>query len=65
MWGSPLMGIYMTASLLAGGWIRRRRRSGQRRPWTESLGLLLACAWACTGFYLLYLLYFIDLFKKE
>ena len=58
------MGVYVTASLLAGGWLRRGRHDVQRN-WTERLGLLLACAWACTGLYLLYLLYWIDIFKKD
>ena len=64
LWGTPLMGVYVTASLLAGGWLRRGRH-GVQRNWTERLGLLLACAWACTGLYLLYLLYWIDIFKKD
>lgn len=65
LWGTPLMGVYVTASLLAGGWFRKRRRRGPRRNWSERFGLLLSCAWACTGLYLLYLLYSIDVFKKD
>ncbi len=65
LWGTPLMGIYVTASLLAGGWLRRRGRHGLQRNWSERFGLLLACAWACTGLYLLSLLYWVDLFKKD
>lgn len=55
-YGTPLMAIYVTTALLAGGWIRRRRW-GRTRSWRETFGLLLAAAWACTGFYLLYQLY--------
>ncbi|MDP6718280.1 MAG: hypothetical protein QGF59_06490 [Pirellulaceae bacterium] len=65
LWGTPLMGIYVTASLLTGGWLRRRGRRGLRRDWSERFGLLVACGWACTGLYLLYLLSSIDLFRKE
>lgn len=61
LWGTPLMGVYMTASLLAGRRLRRRRRAG----WFEQFGLLLACAWACTGLYLLSLLYWLDIFKND
>ncbi len=65
LWGTPLMGIYVTAALLAGGWLRRRGRHGLRRNWSERFGLLLACAWACTGLYLLSLLYWVDMFKQD
>jgi hypothetical protein len=54
-YGTPLMAVYVTTSLLAGGWIRPRR--GRRRPWRESFGLLLALAWACTGLYILSAIY--------
>ncbi len=64
LWGTPLMGVYVTASLLAGGWLTRGRR-GRRRGWSERFGLLLACAWACTGLYLIALLYSIDVFRKS
>jgi hypothetical protein len=58
-YGTPLMAVYVTTSLLAGGWIRPRR--GRRRPWRESFGLLLALAWACTGLYILSIIYRKDL----
>lgn len=64
MWGTPLMGLYVTASLIAGGRLRRRKR-GWRRQWSETFGLILSCAWACTGLYLLALLYWIDVFKRD
>jgi hypothetical protein len=56
-YGTPLMAIYVTAALLAGGWFGRRRRRRLRRSWREQFGLLLGLAWACTGLYVLYLLY--------
>jgi len=59
--GTPLMGVYVTASLLAGRRLRRRRRDS----WVEQFGLFLACAWACTGLYLLSLLYWLDIFKND
>jgi len=55
------MGVYVTASLLAGRRLRRRRRDS----WVEQFGLFLACAWACTGLYLLSLLYWLDIFKND
>jgi polyferredoxin len=54
LYGTPLMAIYVTSALLAGGWIRRRAR---RRSWRETFGLILAALWACTGFYVLSLFY--------
>jgi hypothetical protein len=56
-YGTPLMAIFVTSALLAGGWIRPRRRGRARRSWREQCGLLLGLAWACTGFYVLYQLY--------
>jgi hypothetical protein len=56
-YGTPLMAIYVTSALLAGGWIRPRRRRRAPRSWRERCGLLLGLAWACTGFYVLYQLY--------
>ncbi len=50
-YGTPLMAVFVTTSLLAGGWIRPRR--GRRRPGREVFGLLVALAWACTGLYIL------------
>ena len=64
LWGTPLMGLYMTAAILMGGWFGRRGRRLTNRSWREQFGLLLSCLWACTGLYLLGLLYWIDLFRK-
>jgi hypothetical protein len=63
-YGTPLMALYMTIALLAGGWLRGpqlRRRA--RRSWTETFGLLLGLVWACTGLYLLVHIYRGDLFR--
>lgn len=62
VYGTPLMALYLTLALLAGGWLRRGRRR-RRRSWHETFGLLLGLAWACTGLYVLYLLYSED-FKR-
>jgi len=59
-----LMAVYVVAALLAGGWLRRgRRRRFARRSWRERFGLLLGLAWACTGAYVLFLLYSDDFSK--
>ncbi len=63
-YGTPLMAIYTTAALLAGGWIRPGRRR-IRRSQLERFGLLLAMLWACTGLYVLYLLYASDIFGRK
>jgi hypothetical protein len=55
-YGTPLMALYVTLALLAGGWIRPRRRR-RRLDWRERFGLVLGLAWACTGLYLLAILY--------
>jgi hypothetical protein len=65
LWGTPLMGLYMTAAILAGGWFGRRGRRRMRRSGREQLGLILSCLWACTGLYFLGLLYWIDLVRKD
>ena len=65
LWGTPLMGLYMTAAILTGGWFGRRGRRPLKRSWREQFGLILSCLWACTGLYLLGLLYWIDLFRKR
>ncbi len=56
-YGTPLMAIYVTAALLAGGWIRRGRGRFRRLSWRDQFGLVLGMLWACTGFYVIYLLY--------
>ena len=60
-YGTPLMAVYMTAALLAGGWLRPRLRGRRRRPsplpWRERFGLLLGFSWAITGLYVLSMIY--------
>ncbi|MEW4570221.1 hypothetical protein AB1L88_20330 [Tautonia sp. JC769] len=61
-YGTPLMAVYVTASLLAGGWLRRSRRRGGRRPpaqipWRERFGLVLGMGWAVLGLYVLSMIY--------
>jgi hypothetical protein len=60
-YGTPLMAVYVTASLLAGGWLRRRRRGSRRPtapiPWRERFGLLLGMGWAVLGLYVLSMIY--------
>jgi hypothetical protein len=56
-YGTPLMAIYVTTALLAGGWVRTGRRRTRRRSWQEAFGLILGLIWACTGFYVLYQFY--------
>ncbi len=56
-YGTPLMAIYVTAALLAGGWLRRRGRRFRRLSWREQFGLIMNLLWATTGFYVLYLIY--------
>jgi hypothetical protein len=65
LWGTPLMGLYVTAAILTGGWFGRRGRRRMNRSWREQFGLILSCLWACTGLYFLGLLYWIDLFRKR
>ncbi len=65
LWGTPLMGLYMTTAILAGGWFGRRGRRRMRRSGREQFGLILSCLWACTGLYFLGLLYWIDLGGKR
>ena len=63
-YGTPLMAIYVTIALIAGGWLRRPRRGARaRRSWTETFGLILGLIWACTGLYMLAQVYRSDLFK--
>jgi hypothetical protein len=63
-YGTPLMAIYMTSALLAGGHLRRGKRRLRDRSWEEKFGLILGMAWACTGLYFLVLFYRNDLFKR-
>lgn len=62
--GTPLMAVYVTLTLLAGGYFRRSRRRRMRRSWQETFGLLLGLAWACTGLYLISLFYRQDFLGK-
>jgi hypothetical protein len=55
------MALYVVAALAAGGWLRRSRRRRLRRSWHERFGLALGLFWACTGLYVLALLYAEDL----
>ena len=60
LYGSPLMAVFMTSALLAGGWLGFRKRRGRKvRPlaWDERVGLLLGLAWACTGLWVLAMVY--------
>jgi hypothetical protein len=65
VYGTPLTALYVTIALLAGGWLplRRRRNRRHRRSFTETFGLMLGLAWACTGLYVLGLIYKDDLFR--
>ncbi len=59
-YGTPLMAVYVTASLLAGGWLRQGRRHRRRArplPWVDRFGLVLGLLWAATGLYVLGLFY--------
>jgi hypothetical protein len=62
--GTPLMAIYVTLTLLTSGHLRRSRRRRLRRSWQETFGLLLGLAWACTGLYILSMFYREDLLRK-
>jgi hypothetical protein len=63
-YGTPLMAVYVTLALLAGGRLKRSRRRRILRSWQETFGLLLGLAWACTGLYLIALIYRNDLFRR-
>jgi hypothetical protein len=63
-YGTPLMALYVTLALLAGGHLRRSRTRRMLRSWQETLGLLLGLAWACTGLYLISLFYRQDILGK-
>jgi hypothetical protein len=65
LYGTPLMALYVTIALLAGGWLPLRRRRRRRpRSWTERFGLILGLIWACTGLYVLWGIYHDDLFRR-
>jgi 4-amino-4-deoxy-L-arabinose transferase-like glycosyltransferase len=61
LYGTPLMAVYVTLTLLAGGHLNRSRRRRIRRSRQETFGLLLGLAWACTGLYLISVFYREDL----
>jgi hypothetical protein len=63
-YGTPLMAIYMTSALLAGGHLRRGKRRLHDRSWEEKFGLFLGMAWACTGLYFLACFYRNDFFNR-
>jgi hypothetical protein len=63
-YGTPLMAVYMTAALLAGGYLGRKSRRRMQRSWQETLGLLVGLVWACTGLYLISLFYRRDLLGR-
>jgi len=63
-YGTPLMAVYVTLALFAGGHFRRSRRRRMIRSWQETFGVLLGLAWACTGLYLISLFYRQDFFGK-
>jgi hypothetical protein len=59
-YGTPLMAVYVTAALLAGGFFRRSRRRRIGRSWQELFGLVLGLLWACTGCYFISAFYNAD-----
>jgi hypothetical protein len=61
--GTPPMALYVTLTLLAGGYLKRSRRRRMRRSWQETFGLLLGLVWACTGLYVISLFYRDDFFS--
>jgi hypothetical protein len=63
-YGTPLMAVYVTLALLAGGRFRRSRRRRMLRSWQETFGLILGLLWACTGIYLISTFYRGDVFGK-
>jgi hypothetical protein len=64
VYGTPLMALYVTIALLAGGWLPLRRgRRRHPRSFTETFGLILGAIWACTGLYVLGLIYRSDLLR--
>jgi hypothetical protein len=63
-YGTPLMAVYVTTSLLFAGAFRRSRRRRIRRSWQETFGLLLSMAWAIIGWYLIGSFYIADIFRR-
>jgi hypothetical protein len=63
-YGTPLMAVYVTLALFAGGHFRRSRRRRMIRSWQETFGVVLGLAWACTGLYLISVFYRQDFFGK-
>ncbi len=59
-YGTPVMALYVTIGLLAGGYLSRGRRRRIRRSWQEQVGLGLGLLWACTGLYMISLIYKAD-----
>ena len=57
------MALYVTLGMLSGGWLTKCRRKRMTRSWPETFGLLLGLAWACTGLYVLEILYEADLIR--
>ncbi len=65
LYGTPLMALYMVWALWAGGRLRRARRRRQAaRSWRERFGLILGLIWACTGLYMLALIYRQEFFRR-
>jgi hypothetical protein len=53
LWCVPLMSLFVPASLIFGGWLRRSRRRRMWRSWQGVFGMLLTLAWALLGLYIL------------
>jgi hypothetical protein len=64
LYGTPIMAVYVTLTLLAGGYFSRSARRRMARSWQEIVGLVLGLLWACTGLYLLSLYYRNDFARK-
>lgn len=64
VYGTPLMVVCITITLLAGGHFTSARRRRMRHSWQETLGLLLGLCWTCIGLLILALGHFFDLFSS-